>query len=196
MRLIEDICDALVYEGKVRLYSKPGMADNKTNIKLKGGFEVSGQGTVAGIRIRMLGPKDRGTPQNRDPPEIVLIHDGRGRSFISRKKGTNELNRMLWSGYETDGHQTISSADVYVLSRRPPETHEMEQESELRYDTDNPKVRSLIGEYSLTYPQARRMAMHIDGMTFEEIAAAEGITSDAVRPSIDLARVKMLEKPK
>lgn len=120
--------------------------------------------------------------KDRTPFAIILHFDGKKRSFTSKAKGTNALNRMLQSGYEMDSHQTTSSADVYVLSRRP---------QDMSYDTDNPKVRSLIEEYGLTDKQTRRLAMYTDGMTFEEIAAAEDINTNAARVSIYQTKKKM-----
>jgi len=57
--------------------------------------------------------------------------------------------------------------------------------------TGNRNVAELIERYELTYPQARRYAMHQDGLMYKEIAVIEGISIPAVQNSIELARNKM-----
>jgi len=57
----------------------------------------------------------------------------------------------------------------------------------------NQSVLDLIENFDLTYTQARRYRMREDGMTFLEIAEAEGVTQGAVNFSIVYARRKLNE---
>ena len=55
----------------------------------------------------------------------------------------------------------------------------------------NRSVLDLVEKYDLTYTQARRYRMREDGMTFTEIAEAEGVTQGAVNFSIMFAKRKL-----
>ena len=57
----------------------------------------------------------------------------------------------------------------------------------------NQSVLDLIENFDFTYTQARRYRMREDGMTFLEIAEAEGVTQGAVNFSILYAKRKLNE---
>ena len=58
------------------------------------------------------------------------------------------------------------------------------------YSLKNPKIAELI-ENELTYTQARRYTMHLDGMSYQNIAKAEGVTVGAVQDSVNQAKFKL-----
>ena len=55
----------------------------------------------------------------------------------------------------------------------------------------NANVMRMIEMYDMTYSQARRYCMRMDGMMFKEIAEIEGITPEAVMASVQLAKRKI-----
>ena len=57
--------------------------------------------------------------------------------------------------------------------------------------TGNKDIQLLIEQYDLTYTQARRYQMKKDGMSYSQIAEAEGATIGAVQYSINLAKDKI-----
>ena len=61
--------------------------------------------------------------------------------------------------------------------------------------SENKDLIDLIEKYDLTYTQAKRYQMRLDGMTNKEIVEAEGggVGVTAIQASYDLAKRKMVE---
>jgi len=64
----------------------------------------------------------------------------------------------------------------------------LQQYYSIPFNTD---ITILIGEYFMTYAQARRFTMFNDGLSFNKIAELENVSKSTIQVSIQQARNKL-----
>lgn len=123
-------------------------------------------------------------------PQEIIVPDGDPEALQEIQDFLNENARLIQNAERRERYHTPYHLEGMDFERGSIAYHATPEEIVIRKE-DAERVRAALA--LLTETQRRRLLMLDEGMTLREIAAAEGVSVNAVKESLDAAKNNFLK---